>query len=275
MGVQDWTSRDIRCRSPSKLRKVWTGPKRFREAGRIVPAVATKADCSVRAFGEWSARPWWTRAPQTPRGRQTASCRCSGVLRWCPATWAAVVALVIGCSLAGFSTRFFWGYDAEECQSLPLACHTQTLDLPHPNPWPATPKPLTCHAQTFDLPHPNHRPATPKPSTCHTQTLDLPHPNPWPATPKPLTCHTQTIDLPHPKPLTCHTQTLDLPHPEPWPATHKPLTCHTQTLDLPHTHIHACELSIPKNICRYLKWKIKILNRQLKNNKEINLKLSC
>ena len=42
--------------------------------------------------------------------------------------------------LAGFSTRFFWGHVAGECQSLPLACHAQTLDLPHP-------KPLTCHEQ--------------------------------------------------------------------------------------------------------------------------------
>ena len=66
--------------------------------------------------------------------------------------------------LAGFSTRFFWGHVAGECQSLPLACHAQTLDLPHP-------KPLTCHVQTPDLPR---------------ETLDLPHPNLWPPTPKAL-----------------------------------------------------------------------------------------
>ena len=29
--------------------------------------------------------------------------------------------------LAGFSTRYFWDHDAEECQSLPLT-------LSHPNP---------------------------------------------------------------------------------------------------------------------------------------------
>ena len=45
--------------------------------------------------------------------------------------------------LTGFSTRFFCGHVAGECQSLPLACHAQTLDLPHPNPRPATPKPFT------------------------------------------------------------------------------------------------------------------------------------
>ena len=87
--------------------------------------------------------------------------------------------------LVGFSTRFFWGHVAGECQSLPSACHAQTLDLPHPNPWPATPEAL-------DLPRPNPRPATRKPLTCHIQTLDLPHPNLWPATPKPLTSHAQS-----------------------------------------------------------------------------------
>ena len=69
--------------------------------------------------------------------------------------------------LAGFSTRFFWGHVAGECQSLPLACHAQTLDLPHP-------KPLTCHVQTPDLPRENPWPATPKPLTSHAQS-------PWPA----------------------------------------------------------------------------------------------
>ena len=87
--------------------------------------------------------------------------------------------------LAGFSTRFFWGHVAGECQSLPLACHTQTLDLPHPNPSPATPKPLTCHTWS-------PWPATSKPQTCHAKTLDLPDPNPWPAAPKPLTSHAQS-----------------------------------------------------------------------------------
>jgi hypothetical protein len=52
----------------------------------------------------------------------------------------------------------------------------KTLDLPHPKPWPATPKAL-------DLPHPNPRRAAHKPWTCHTQTQDLPH--------------TQTLDLQH------------------------------------------------------------------------------
>ena len=42
-----------------------------------------------------------------------------------------------------------------------LTCHTQNLDLPHPNPRRAAHKPWTCHTQTQDLPH--------------TQTLDLQH----------------------------------------------------------------------------------------------------
>ena len=74
-------------------------------------------------------------------------------------------------TLAGFSTRFFWGHVAGEC------------------PWPATSKPLTCHTQTLDLPHPNFWPATP-------EALDLPRPNPRPATRKPLATP-KALDPPH------------------------------------------------------------------------------
>ena len=72
-------------------------------------------------------------------------------------------------------------------------------------PWPATPKPLTCHTQTLHLPRPNLWPATP-------EALDLPPPNPRPATRKPLTCQIQTLDLPHPNLWPPTPKALDPPH---------------------------------------------------------------